>query len=133
MKGDPLIYKDYWTSCLSLDLLPSEETRAVILEHIIPQLEIADRCQVRGKYLHIRGDLRNYMIHIGCGRVMMEPNNIHLAIDPDSRTLKKICDHLFIPFEGDSHLYLIIAKAFLLAGDSKIQDPKLIKQIEGNE
>jgi hypothetical protein len=129
MEGDSMIYKDYWTSCGSFDLLPSGETRAVILEWMIPQLEIADRCRVQGNYLQVRGDLRNYRIHIGCGRVMMEPENRHLPIEPDSKTLKKICDHLYIPIEGDSHLYLIVARAFLLANDSRINDPNLLSQI----
>jgi hypothetical protein len=129
MEGDSLIYKDYWTSCGSLDLLPSEETRAVILEWMIPQLEITDRCRVQGNYLHVRGDLRNYKIHIGCGRVMLEPENRHLLIEPDSKTLKRICDHLYIPIEGDSHLYLIIAKAFLLSKDKDIDDPNILSQI----
>lgn len=129
MEGDSMIYKDYWTSCGTHDLLHSEETRAVILEWMIPQLEIAERCRVQGNYLHVRGDLRNYRIHIGCGRVMMDPENRHLPIEPDSKTLKKICDQLYIPIEGDSHLYLIVAKAFLLAKDSNIDDPNILSQI----
>ncbi|MBN1902898.1 DUF4132 domain-containing protein [Candidatus Sumerlaeota bacterium] len=130
MEGDSLIYRDYWTSCGSLKLLPSEEIRAVILEWIIPQLEIAQRCSVRGDYLHVRGNWKSYKIHIGCGRVMMEPENRHLQIEPDSGSLKKICDHLYIPIEGDSHLYLIVAKAFLLANDNMIDDPNILNQIK---
>jgi hypothetical protein len=36
---------------------------------------------------------------------------------------------VFLPFEGDSTLSVIISKAFLLAEDKKITDPSIMRQI----
>jgi hypothetical protein len=37
---------------------------------------------------------------------------------------------LFLPFEGDSTLSVILSKAFLLAADTKIIDPTITRQIK---
>ena len=39
-------------------------------------------------------------------------------------------DDLFLPFEGDNTLSIIISKAFLLAGDARIEDPTITRQID---
>jgi hypothetical protein len=39
-------------------------------------------------------------------------------------------DKLFIPFEGDQTLAIILSKAFLLAEDKKIADPSITRQIK---
>jgi hypothetical protein len=36
---------------------------------------------------------------------------------------------VFLPFEGDSMLSLILSKAFLLAADKKITDPAIVRQL----
>ena len=36
---------------------------------------------------------------------------------------------LFLPFEGDATLSVILSKAFLLADDTKITDPTIVSQI----
>ena len=36
---------------------------------------------------------------------------------------------VFLPFEGDTLLSLIISKAFLLADDKKIKDPTIRRQL----
>ena len=36
---------------------------------------------------------------------------------------------MFLPFEGDSTLSIILSKAFLLAEDRKISDPSITRQI----
>jgi hypothetical protein len=59
----------------------------------------------------------------------MEPNDQYLCIVPDSRSRSKE-DDLFLPFEGDSTLSIIISKALLLAEDTKIKDPTITRQIE---
>jgi hypothetical protein len=38
-------------------------------------------------------------------------------------------DKVFLPFEGDSLLSVILSKAFLLAEDRKIKDPTIVNQI----
>lgn len=76
----------------------------------------------------MRGEKRTYKIHLGSGNILMEPNDQYLCIVPDSRARAKQ-DDLFLPFEGDSTLSIIVSKALLLAEDTKIKDPTIIQQI----
>jgi hypothetical protein len=59
----------------------------------------------------------------------MEPNDQYLCIVPDSRSRSRQ-DDLFLPFEGDNTLSIIISKAFLLADDARIKDPTITRQID---
>jgi hypothetical protein len=59
----------------------------------------------------------------------MEPNDQYLCIVPDRRS-DRVVEKLFLPFEGDSRLSLILSKASLLAEDVKIQDPTIVGQIQ---
>ena len=47
---------------------------------------------------------------------------------PD-RSKKSVTDKLFIPFEGDNALSVVLSKAMLLADDDKITDSKITSQI----
>jgi hypothetical protein len=58
----------------------------------------------------------------------MEPNNQYLCIVPD-RGGKACGGELFLPFEGDGTMSVILSKAFLLAADEKITDPTITRQI----
>lgn len=51
----------------------------------------------------------------------MEPNDQYLCIVP-GRPAESSSDRLFIPFEGDKGLSIVLSKAFLLAEDDKITD-----------
>ena len=77
----------------------------------------------------VRGQKRTYKIHLGSGNILMEPNDEYLCIVPDSRS-RATQDDLFLPFEGDSTLSIIISKALLLADDTKIKDPTITRQID---
>jgi hypothetical protein len=59
----------------------------------------------------------------------MEPNDQYLCIVPDSRARAQQGD-LFLPFEGDNTLTIILSKALLLAEDTKIKDPTIARQID---
>ena len=39
-------------------------------------------------------------------------------------------ERVFLPFEGDGTLSVILSKAFLLADDTKITDPTIISQLK---
>ena len=93
---------------------------------MIPQLAIADRLTLDERYLHVRGDLRTYKIHLGSGNILMEPNDQYLCIVP-SRSPD--ANALFLPFDSDVRLSLILSKAFLLAKDKAIKDPVIVSQI----
>ena len=46
------------------------------------------------------------------------PNDQYLCIIPDRKTSTK--NDLFLPFEGDKELSIVLSKAFLLADDENI-------------
>ncbi len=127
-RGDhPDAWNDYWTSFAFGELNATAETRREVLEGLLPRLKIADCCRLKKRWLEVRGDLRTYRIHLRSGHVMMEPNQQYLCIVADrSRGVRQ---RLYLPFEGDSTLSLILSKAFLLAADRKIDDPSILSQI----
>ena len=59
----------------------------------------------------------------------MEPNDQYLCIVQD-RSKKDTTSNLFLPFEGDTGLAVILSKAFLLAADDKITDRTILSQID---
>jgi hypothetical protein len=127
--GDPNgRYLDYWTRYSFGELSATAQTRKAMLERLIPRLKIADRCTLRDRFLEVRGSLRTYKIHLGSGNILMEPNDQYLCIVPKQTTATS--DRVFLPFEGDGTLSIIISKAFLLADDVKIKDESIVSQIQ---
>jgi hypothetical protein len=106
------------------------KTRKQVLERLLPQLKIANRCQLSDRFLFVQGDLRTYKIHLGSGNILMSPNDQYLCIVPArGGASEQIGGKLFLPFEGDNTLAIILSKAFLLAEDKKITDPTITRQI----
>jgi hypothetical protein len=60
----------------------------------------------------------------------MEPNDQYLCIVQDRSAATVEMPVRFLPFEGDQRLALILSKAFLLAEDTRITDPTILKQIQ---
>ena len=120
----------YWQSYSFGDLSVAAKTRREVLERLMPRLKIASQCTLAEKFLVVRGTLRTYKIHLGSSNIMMEPNNRYLCIVPD-RGRDNILpgQNVFLPFEGDNTLAVILSKAFLLADDSKIKDQSILSQI----
>ena len=104
-------------------------TRREILERLVPRLKIAGQCSLTEKFLVVKGALRTYKIHLGSGNIQMEPNNQYLCIVPDRNQREGAPKNVFLPFEGDHTLSVILSKAFLLAEDAKIKDPSIVSQI----
>jgi hypothetical protein len=123
--------RDYWERFAFGELAKSAATRREVLQQLVPRLKIADRCSFTERHLVIRGQLRTYRIHLGSASILMEPNDQYLCIVPNRQALPEAQD-CFLPFEGDSMLSLIVSKAFLLAEDSKITDPTIVRQIGGH-
>ncbi|HLH22658.1 MAG TPA: DUF4132 domain-containing protein [Chloroflexota bacterium] len=129
----PPRYADYWSSFAFGDLSGSAAaaTRRAALETLLPQLAIGPRCTLEDRFLVVRGDLRTYKIHLGSAHVLMAPNDQYLCILPTrGPALPGEPDHLYLPFEGDAVLSLILSKAFLLAADAAIKDPSIRRQIQ---
>ena len=125
-RGHGRRFENYWHAYSFGELTAAGEIRRQVLEQLLPRLAIADRCELEERYLVVRGDLRTYRVHLGSGNVLMSPNDQYLCIvaTRDSRAQK-----LFIPFDDDPVLSVILSKAFLLAEDSAIKDPTITAQI----
>lgn len=127
--GGVIEHYTYWENYSFGDLSETAKTRKTILENLVPRLKIRDCAEVKDKYLVVRGKIRTYNIHIGSGNILMEPNGQYLCIVAD-RSQKDIAENLFIPFEGDRTLSIVLSKAFLLAEDDKIEDRTITSQIK---
>lgn len=120
-------YYDYWRDYSFGELSATATTRRQVLENLVPKLKkIAGRCSFQERFLVVRGDIRTYKIHLGSGNILMEPNDQYLCI---VRSGKSAADKVFLPFEGDKTLAIILSKAFLLAEDTKITDETILSQI----
>ena len=118
-------FRDYWQHYSWGELGESAKTRADVLSRLLPRLKIRDVAQLAGRFLRVQGKLRTYKIHLGSGNILMEPNDQYLCIvggrDENAE--------LFLPFEGDRTLAVILSKAFLLRDDDKIKDTSIMRQI----
>ena len=119
-------FGEYWQSFAFGELTQGGELRRDILQRLLPQLKIGPRCKLDGKFLVVQGDLNTYKIHLGSGNVLMEPGNRYLCIVPDRGSGS---GNVYLPFDGDNTLAIILSKAMLLAADTKITDQTILRQI----
>lgn len=122
-------YQTYWHSFSFGDLSATAVTRKAQLERLIPRLKIADQCAFDEKFLIVRGSIRTYRIHMGSGNILMEPNDEYLCIVPGMFGRNNLKESVFLPFEGDTTLSIILSKVLLLAADDQIKDPSIRGQI----
>lgn len=123
-------YREYWAQYSFGELSASANTRRAVLEKLVPRLKIAERCSFQDRFLVVRGDIRTYRIHLGSGNILMQPGDQYLCIVPSGRTAStRGTDGVFLPFEGDRTLAVILSKALLLASDKRINDPTITSQI----
>ncbi len=121
-------HRNYWQSYSFGDLSEVAKTRKSVLEMLLPRLKIAKVSHIDGNFLVVKGKLRTYKIHIGSTNILMLPNDQYLCIVPD-RSQKDVTGKLFIPFEGDNGLSVVLSKAMLLMDDDKITDGTITSQI----
>ena len=121
-------YQTYWHNYSFGNLSELAKTRKSILEKLVPRLKINKVAHLEGNFLIVKGKLRTYKIHIGSTNILMMPNDQYLCIVPD-RKKKNITTDLYLPFDGDKALSVILSKAFLLAEDDKITDRTITSQI----
>jgi hypothetical protein len=127
--GPEVRYRDYWHGYSFGDLTESAKTRRQVLEGLLPRLKIAARCRLTDRFLVVRGDIRTYKIHLGSGNILMEPNDQYLCIVPSRGQAGLERQSLFLPFEGDRTLAVILSKAFMLADDTRIKDETIARQL----
>jgi len=125
-RGEGRRFGDYWHHYAFGDLGAGAQVRREVLAGLLPMLAIADRCELQSRFLVVRGDLRTYRIHLGSGNILMSPDDQYLCIVAarDAHASK-----LYLPFDDDPVLSLILSKAFLLANDTKITDQSITRQI----
>lgn len=124
----PRRFDAYWQRYSFGDLGEAAKVRKQVLEKILPRLKIASAAEIKDKFLIIKGKLRTYKIHIGSTNILMTPNDQYLCIVPDRK--ENIAETpIYLPFEGDNALSVILSKAFLLANDDTITDATILQQI----
>jgi hypothetical protein len=121
----PSHWRDYWSSHSVAELDVAGRSRRQFLSELLPSLDIAGSCALEERHLAVRGHLGNYRIHLGSGNILMEGGR-YLCIVPQSR--RDTLD-VFLPFEGDRMLSIILSKAVMLAADDKITEPAIVSQL----
>ncbi len=119
-------YQDYWRNYSRGELSAIAETRRDVLKQLLPSLKISAATELTDKFLVVKGKLRTYKIHIGSTNILMEPTDQYLCIVPDRN---KESNNVFLPFDEDAGLSIILSKAILLADDDKITDSTIVSQI----
>lgn len=128
--GGLVQYRNYWESYSFGELSEVAKTRKLALQRLVPRLKIGKVAEVQDKFLVVRGKLRTYKIHMGSGNILMEPNDQYLCIVPDRSPRQTAGTDVFLPFEGDAILSIILSKALMLADDDKITDETITRQIK---
>jgi hypothetical protein len=113
----------YWTRTNTAELEGAGRHRRAVLERIIPRLSIADRLEFEDRYLAVEGKRHRYRIHLGSGACFRGER--HICIVPKADAGERI----WLPFEGDRTVSIIISKALLLAADDRITDPVILHQL----
>ena len=122
-------YRNYWESYSFGELGEVAKNRKLALERLVPRLKIGKVSEIRDKFLVVKGKVRTYKIHLGSGNILMEPNDQYLCIVPDRSSKAIGTSDVFLPFEGDAVLSIILSKAALLMDDDKITDETILRQI----
>lgn len=114
----------YWQRINGAELEESGKRRRAMLARIVPRLKIAAKLELDDRYLAVQGRRHRYRIHLGSGACFRSER--HICIVPAQ---ERASGKLWLPFEGDRTLSIILSKAALLAGDDKITDPVILAQL----
>ncbi|WP_185280901.1 DUF4132 domain-containing protein [Hymenobacter sp. NBH84] len=127
--GGLVQYRDYWQNYSFGELGEVAKTRKAVLERLVPRMQLGKVSQINGNFLEVKGKLRTYKIHLGSGNILMTPNDQYLCIVPDRSAKIVTATGVFLPFEGDAILSIILSKAMLLMADDQIADETIVRQI----
>jgi len=117
----------YWQQRAFGELGESAKTRREIIANLVPKLAFSDKLEIGDKVLKVQGTRHAYHIHFGSGNIMIMPGNKYLCIvrAPNSQKQEKI----YLPFEGDTLVSIILSKAQMLINDDKIKDRTILSQL----
>lgn len=119
----------YWRTVSFGDLSASAQTRKEVLERLLPRLAIGKVSRIEGKFLVVQGKRHAYKIHLGSGNILMSPNDRYLCIVPGAPKANAGGGRVYLPFEGDGVLAIILSKAMMLMNDDKITDKTITRQL----
>ncbi|HEX8506084.1 MAG TPA: DUF4132 domain-containing protein, partial [Hymenobacter sp.] len=122
-------FRNSWESYSFGDLSEVAKSRKLALERLVPRLKIGQVSEIKGNFLVVKGHRHTYKIHLGSGNILMEPNDQYLCIVPDRSAKTLGTGAVFLPFEGDAVLSIILSKAQLLMDDDKITDATILRQL----
>lgn len=120
---------EYWHGYAFGELGVAGLARAELLARLVPMLAVGEHCRIDGRFLEVRGELNTYKIHLGSGNILMEPGSRYLCIVPGQSLGETPEPAVSLPFDGDRMLTLILSKAILLADDTAITDPAIVRQL----
>lgn len=125
-RGNQGFTQQAWHNSSFGDLNQLAITRKQVLERLLPRLAIASVAHLEDNFLIVRGTHHSYKIHLGSGNILIQPNNRYLCIVPSG---KDSTAGIYLPFEGDRTLAVILSKATMLAADNKITDQTILLQL----
>ena len=103
--------------------------RTDILTRILPQTPIADRCRLDSSHLEVQGQLGRYRISLALGLAALVTDSGLRQLKIPQKLLAAVPLELDeVPIELDYRTEMILRKAYVLAGDWRIEDPELIRQ-----
>jgi hypothetical protein len=108
--------RQYWADAVFGDLAPLAETRRDVLARVLPRTILRDRARLEGRWLIVDGAAGPSRIHLGTANVQRAKSTTPIVLEMD-RSARARAASVFLPFEGDSILSDILAKALLLAGE----------------
>lgn len=115
-----------WDSQANAELAASGEVRKAVLERVLPALKIGPQCTLEDRSLLVKGKRNSYVINLGTANVMTHPGRQFVCIVQGGASPAR---DVFLPFDGDALLSLVLSKANLLANDHKIADESILRQI----
>lgn len=107
------------------DGLPGRDADTLTLPDLESKTTVRELIRTR-----VREEVATYKIHLGSANVLMEPNDEYLCIVAARGSASRKASTVFLPFEDDARLSLILSKAFMLAEDAKIDDRAIVDQIK---
>ena len=108
--------REAWQALTWGELGPVVKARAELIERVLSRTILRDRARVEERWVIIDGSTERFRIHLGTTAVIREGDQQPVPVTADCQAREQAA-RAFLPFEGDSLLGGLLAKAFLLAGE----------------
>ena len=106
--------RDGWIRSAWGELSSAGEARADVVREVIARTVLRECATIDGRWLVIARDGSAHRIHIGSGFVQNPQNEpVDIRVTPKA---KRGAAEIFLPFEGDALLRIMLGRALVLAG-----------------